>query len=58
MSDVFCERENKQYWYRISSAFFNYIMKYGDEQNEKLDGMIYPSANSEAAGMNIVLKKN
>lgn len=57
MSDVFCKEEEKKYWYRVSAAFVNYILKYAEERNEPIDGLIYPSANSHAKGMNIVLKK-
>ena len=32
-------------------------MRVSEYQNAEIDGLIYPSANTEAAGMNIVLRK-
>jgi hypothetical protein len=54
MSNVFCKRTRGNYYYRISSAFTNSILKYAPE----MDGIIYPSAQTRAEGMNIVLRKD
>ena len=53
MSNVFCTRTKGNYYYRISAAFSNSILKYAPE----IDGIIYPSAMTRAEGMNIVLRK-
>lgn len=57
MSDVFCQKNKKKLHYRISAAFYNAIMRIGEREHFGMDGLIYPSANSKAEGMNIVLKK-
>jgi hypothetical protein len=53
ISNVFCRMRKKNQYYKISSAFFNAIMHYG----ENIDGLIYPSAMTKAEGMNIALRK-
>lgn len=58
ISEIFCKQEDKANWYKISSAYFNYLMKYAAFQNVRLDGLLYPSANTDGAGINIVLKKD
>lgn len=55
ISDIFCIRENKANYYKISSAYVNYILKYAALNNIRVDGIVYSSANTESAGMNIVL---
>lgn len=71
MSDVFCQIREKEKYYKISSAFFNSIIKLCNNggkifiENEgrqelnyyQIDGIMYPSANTEASGINICLKK-
>ncbi|MFP5040050.1 hypothetical protein [Parasediminibacterium sp. JCM 36343] len=57
MSDIFCKIENKKLYYRISSAFYNFIMDAAKEDMIDFDGLVYPSANTDAAGANICLKK-
>ena len=57
MSEVFCKRNNKKFYYKISSAFFNYLLYYEKISGDYCDGLAYPSANTERAGMNVVLKK-
>jgi len=57
ISDVFCSYDNKVNYHRISSVYFNFIIKAALRKNIQIDGLVYPSANTEAAGMNIVLKK-
>lgn len=57
LSEVFCKKKSKQKYYRISSAFYNAIMKLDVTQKFNIEGLIYPSANSKAEGMNVVLQK-
>lgn len=57
ISDVFCERENKDFYYRISSAYFNFIMNSALARGISVDGLVYPSANTDGEGINIVLRK-
>ena len=57
MSDVFAMGENKLAYYRISSAFYNCIMKFAVNKRMNTDGMLYSSANTLSAGLSIVLKK-
>jgi len=57
MSDVFTKGEDKQVYYRISSAFYNCIMKFAVNKGMSIDGMLYSSANTLSAGLSIVLKK-
>mgnify|MGYP001627498427 CR=1 FL=1 len=57
ISECLSEMENKEMNYRITSAFFNSMMKLAVQRNIKLEGMVYPSANTLAAGTNVVLDK-
>lgn len=57
ISDIFCTTEDKEKYYKISAAFFNFYMNAATMQNVQIDGLVYPSANTEAAGINIALKK-
>lgn len=54
MSEIFCRRRKKKIYYKISAAYFNYIMKLPFI----FDGLAYPSANAEASGINIALRKS
>jgi len=56
-SDIFSIKKDKKTWYRISSAFYNCIMRFGKDENKSIDGMIYSSSNSDKTGTNIVLNK-
>ena len=58
MSEVFCKRNNKKLYYKISSAFFNYLLFAQKLSSNYCDGLAYPSANTERAGMNVVLKRH
>jgi hypothetical protein len=58
ISDTFCQKNKKQFYYRISASFYNAIMEINMRENFGMDGLLYPSANSKAAGMNIALKKD
>ena len=56
--DIFCkDDECKENWYRISSAFYNCLMRFSREDNLDIDGIIYPSCNTSSGGTNIVLNK-
>lgn len=57
MSEVFCKRNNKKIYYKISSAFFNYLLFLDKIKVSECDGLAYPSANTERAGINVALKK-
>lgn len=54
ISNVLCTRSKGNYYYRISSAFYNSILSFAPE----IDGLIYPSAMTKAEGMNVALRKN
>ncbi len=55
--EVLGVKEDKKIWYKISSAFYNCIMRFGQDEHQKIDGMVYSSANTGKAGTNIVLNK-
>ena len=57
MSDIFCQVDNKEKCYPISAAYYYVIHQFFKNKNIYLDGLVYPSANTEAAGMNIALRK-
>ena len=57
MSEVFCKRNNKKIYYKISSAFFNYLLYLQKISGNCCDGLAYPSANTQRTGINVVLKK-
>lgn len=57
ISDVFCKREEKNKYYKISAAFFNALIFYQHYNKISFDGLIYPSANTEGAGINLALYK-
>ena len=42
------ETPEKRVWYRISSAFYNNIMRLDGNSGINIDGVVYPSANTEA----------
>lgn len=54
--EIFSEKKDKDIWYRVSSAFYNCIMRFGKENQINLDGMVYSSANTQKIGANIVLE--
>lgn len=57
MSDIFCKSEDKLIYYRISAAFYNSIMKFARNKNISIFGVMYPSANTMARGINVALQK-
>ncbi len=54
MSEVFCKRRKKKIYYKISAAYFNYVMKLPFN----FDGLAYPSANTDGSGINVALRKS
>jgi hypothetical protein len=58
MSDIFCQVKDKEKCYPVSAAYYNVLHKFSRKKKVYLDGLIYPSANTEAAGMNIALRKD
>lgn len=58
ISSIFCKKDDKKSCYRISAAYFNFIQKVFSVNKQPFDGLVYASANTGAAGMNIVLKKD
>lgn len=53
--EIFSIKDNKSIWYKVSSAFYNCIMRFGRDEQLAIDGMVYSSANTGKAGTNIVL---
>jgi hypothetical protein len=58
ISKVFCKRNDKKKYYKISSSFFNYLIYSDLFKDKQYDGLAYPSANTGGAGMNVALKKS
>lgn len=59
LSGLFCCAENKKASYRVTSSVHNEMLRNFNEQMEdRLHGLIYPSANTKGEGMNIVLEKD
>jgi hypothetical protein len=58
LSDAFSSTDNKKAYYRITSAFYNSLLFFERWMSKPYDGLIYPSANTEGAGLNIVLKQH
>lgn len=57
ISECFCKRNEKEAYYRITSTYCSLIRKWIKYNNMPFDGFIYPSANTEADGVNVALKK-
>jgi hypothetical protein len=57
ISEIFCRKVEKGKAYKITSAFFNYLLSVEKAKGMNLDGLLYPSANTLGAGINLVLKK-
>lgn len=57
ISDIFCRTENKKMCYHITSSFFNYLLFRQRIKCVPFDGLAYPSANTDGAGVNIALRK-
>jgi hypothetical protein len=58
ISDLFCDREKKPNCYKISAAYYHVIREMYIREYRPIDGLLYPSACTDAAGMNIVLDKS
>lgn len=57
ISDCFCERNDKEVYYRITSTYCSLVRKWVRHNNMPFDGFMYPSANTEADGVNVALNK-
>ena len=57
ISDCFCERNDKEVYYRITSTYCSLVRKWVKYNNMPFDGFMYPSANTEADGVNVALNK-
>lgn len=57
ISDCFCERNNKEVYYRITATYCRLIRKWVNYNKISFDGFMYPSANTEADGVNVALTK-
>lgn len=58
ISAIYCQVSDKEKCYSISSAYYNVLQTFFSNKGIYLDGLVYPSANTEASGMNIVLRKD
>lgn len=58
MSRIFFQKDGKRDCYKISAAYFNFVDRAMKANNMPFDGLVYPSANTGGAGMNIVLRKD
>jgi hypothetical protein len=56
-SEIFCKKDDKREFYKISAAYYNVLKTLMRNDNQPFDGLIYSSANTGAAGMNMVLEK-
>ncbi|SDX19630.1 hypothetical protein SAMN05444410_110116 [Hydrobacter penzbergensis] len=57
ISDCFCERTDKEVYYRITATYCHFIRDWLKKNNVHFDGFLYPSANTEATGVNVALNK-
>jgi len=55
ISDLFCMKDNKPNYYKLTSSLVNFLMADFGRQGQHFDGIMYPSANSQSAGINIAL---
>ena len=59
LSGLFCRNENKSAVYRVTATFHNEVIRtFNDRLQDKLQGLIFPSANTKGEGMNVVLNKD
>lgn len=65
ISEIFCRTKDREKAYKISSAFFNAVLSFEyfftenkSKSKYSIDGIIFPSANTKAEGMNIAFKKS
>lgn len=59
LSGLYCMNENKKAVYRITATFHNELCRrFNSKRKEKIQGLVYPSANTKGEGMNIVLNKD
>lgn len=57
ISDIFSIDQEKDVYYRISSAFYNCIQRFADRKGILMDGMLYSSAKTLSYGLSVVLRK-
>lgn len=57
LSGLFCGNYNRERTYKVTAAYYNTVMRLFKPFNNGCDALIYPSANTEGEGMNIVLTK-
>lgn len=58
LSGLYCKNENKKVAYKITATFHNELRDlFNAKMEDKIDGLIYPSANTGGEGMNMVLNK-
>lgn len=59
LSGLFCCSENKLATYRVTATVHNELIRnFNAQMEDRLHGLIYPSANTKGEGMNIVLEKD
>lgn len=58
ISDMLTSHSDKDIIYRITSAFFNAVLKISKMNNDHIDGILYPSSNTAGQGLNLVLRKD
>lgn len=58
LSDLFCRNYNREKTYKVTAAYYNKVIKSFKPFDSCYDALIYPSANTEGEGMNIVLTKD
>lgn len=57
LSELFCRNYNRERTYIVTAAYYNAVIRLFKPFNNDYDALIYPSANTEGEGMNIVLTK-
>jgi len=55
ISELFAATKEKPYAYRVTAAYCDHVRRVLSANEYPLDGILYPSANTEAAGVNMAL---
>ena len=58
LSELFCRNDNKEKTYKVTAKYYNKVMDLLKPPDSSYDALIYPSANTNGEGMNIVLTKD
>jgi hypothetical protein len=59
LSSLYCCADNKQSVYRLTATFHNEFCRiFSKQASRKIDGLLYPSANTKGEGMNVVFDKD